>query len=287
MKQPLVSVIVPCYNQAAFLSEALESVISQTYTNWECIVVNDGSTDHTEAIVKSYIDIDFRFKYIHQDNGGVASARNTGVKYSIGEYILPLDGDDKLNEIFIEKAVQLFLENKNIQLVYPEVELFGNENRIWNLRQYNYEELLFQNMLVCTSMYRKSDFEKTSGYNPNMKNGYEDWDFWLSFINENDLVVKSDKSVLYYRIKTNSRNSIPGVEKKKLYQQIFDNHPNTYKKYTLEFNRDLIYYKHVEKDYYSQQDYVQNLERQLQSVQNSKAYRLGRLILKPFKWMKK
>ena len=78
----LVSIIVPCYNQAHFLDEALQSVLSQTYTNWECIIVNDGSPDNTENIAEKWLAVDSRFKYIKKDNGGLSSARNIGIKMS-------------------------------------------------------------------------------------------------------------------------------------------------------------------------------------------------------------
>ena len=91
-----VSVIVPVYNQGEFLSEALESVLQQTYPNWECIIVNDGSTDNSGEVAKGYVNKDDRFKYLYQDNSGVAAARNNGIRHSDGFYILPLDSDNVL-----------------------------------------------------------------------------------------------------------------------------------------------------------------------------------------------
>ena len=76
----VVSVIVPCYNQGEFLTEALESVMNQTYNEWECIVINDGSVDNTNEIANEWISRDDRFKYIEIDNGGLSNARNTGIR---------------------------------------------------------------------------------------------------------------------------------------------------------------------------------------------------------------
>ena len=91
-----VSVIVPCYNQAQYLDEALQSILNQSFTDWECIVVNDGSKDNTEFISNEWIKKDSRFKYVYQDNGGLSNARNVGIKKAEGEFILPLDADDKI-----------------------------------------------------------------------------------------------------------------------------------------------------------------------------------------------
>ena len=93
---PMVSIIVPCYNQAQFLAETLDSVLAQTHENWECIIVNDGSTDNTEFVAKEYCDRDQRFVYLKKENGGLSSARNAGLDVAKGEYVQFLDSDDIL-----------------------------------------------------------------------------------------------------------------------------------------------------------------------------------------------
>ena len=91
-----VSVIIPCYNHAKYLSCALDSVLGQSYSDWECVVVNDGSSDHTEEVCREYQKKDKRIKYHYQQNKGLAGARNTGIRQAVGEYILTLDADDYL-----------------------------------------------------------------------------------------------------------------------------------------------------------------------------------------------
>src|SRR5687768_10004937 len=91
---PLVSIIVPCFNQAEFLNETLQSVLSQTISDWECIIINDGSKDNSEEIALPWVDKDKRFKYLKQENRGVCAARNKGISEANGKYILPLDGDN-------------------------------------------------------------------------------------------------------------------------------------------------------------------------------------------------
>ena len=87
MMSELVSIIVPCYKQAHFLKDSLQSVLDQTYSHWECIIVNDGSPDDTEVIARQWCDMDSRFKYLCKENGGPSSARNAGIQISEGDFI--------------------------------------------------------------------------------------------------------------------------------------------------------------------------------------------------------
>ena len=109
---PLISVIVPCYNQAQYLDECLQPVLDQTYTDWECIIVNDGSPDHTEEVAKKWLEKDNRFRYIYKENGGLSSARNAGIREAKGEWIQFLDSDDKINTISFELLTKIIAEKK-------------------------------------------------------------------------------------------------------------------------------------------------------------------------------
>ncbi|HAO28647.1 MAG TPA: glycosyltransferase family 2 protein, partial [Chryseobacterium indologenes] len=81
---PTISIIVPCYNQAIYLDECLQSVLDQTYGNWECIIVDDGSPDNTKEVTEKWIEKDNRFIYLHKENGGLSSARNAGIEAAKG-----------------------------------------------------------------------------------------------------------------------------------------------------------------------------------------------------------
>lgn len=230
---PLVSIIVPSYNQDRYILETLNSILSQQYENWECIIVDDGSTDNTEIIVKDFIrnNNDKRFKYFKQERSGVSTARNNGIKKSSGIYTLPLDSDDKISPNYIIEAVMIFGNNKNIKLVYSEANFFGLKSGKWELPKYSYNDLLFGNMIFCSAFYRKEDFDKTNGYNSNMEKGYEDWDFWVSFLNEEDLVYRIPKVHFFYRIKKKSRNNDLDNSKEdldKMTKQIFLNNLDKY-----------------------------------------------------------
>jgi glycosyltransferase involved in cell wall biosynthesis len=104
----LVSIIIPTYNRANLIGETLDSVLAQTYTNWECIIVDDGSTDNTQEVAKKWVDKDSRFNYWYKENAGVSSARNLGFEKSYGDFIVFLDSDDILANFSLSKRVQMF-----------------------------------------------------------------------------------------------------------------------------------------------------------------------------------
>ena len=126
MKSPLISVIVPTYNAELFLDETLESVLSQTYENWECIIVNDGSTDNTEKIAKKWCERDTRFRYIYKKNGGLSSARNCGIKESKAKYIAFLDADDILTFDSLEIRINVLIK-QDVDLVATKIHRFTDK----------------------------------------------------------------------------------------------------------------------------------------------------------------
>ena len=125
---PIVSIIIPAYNSGNYLAETLGSVLSQTYSDWECIILDDGSTDNTFSIAQEYSKKDNRFYYFHQTNQGPAVARNNAIRRSIGEYILPLDADDLISNSYIEKASEYLTTHPEATLVYSKANFFGCEN---------------------------------------------------------------------------------------------------------------------------------------------------------------
>lgn len=276
MEKQLVSIIVPCYKQADYLSETLDSVSNQTYQNWECVIVNDGSPDNTEEIAKKYLDKDRRFKYIGQENKGLSSARNTGIANSEGEYILPLDADDKIGSTYLEKAIARFEEVPETKLVYCKAELFGEEYGIWNLPTYDYENIIWNNCIFCSAMYRRSDFDSIGGYKENMTHGFEDWDLWLALLKKEDIVYRIDEVLFYYRVKEVSMSTELTNFKQDTLVQLCKNHPEVYEPYK---EYVLMYHKQLDELFILHDEYKR--------VCSSHAYRLGKFLLKPFTWMRK
>ena len=200
----MITIVVPCFNQAEYLDTALESVLNQTFKDWECIIVNDGSPDNTEEIAKTWVQKDDRFKYRYQSNAGLSSARNYGIKYANGEFILPLDADDYISNEYLDKAIMEFKKNSNLKLVYCGAEKFGEESGIWKLGEFSLHNLSRTNVIFCSAIFRKSDWEKIGGYDLNLTDGWEDWDFWISLLKNGGEVIKLDFIGFFYRIKHNS-----------------------------------------------------------------------------------
>lgn len=200
----LISVIIPCYNVGPYLGETLESVLAQTYANWECVIVNDGSPDNTHEVALKWEKKDSRFIYLKLENGGVERARNKGIEIAAGEYILPLDGDDKLAPTFLEKTLQVFREQPDTMLVYSLVELFEAQEGIWELKEFSLPNLALENMIVCTALYRKKEWERTGGYDGKVKYHLEDWELWINMLKDGGKVVRINEPLFFYRIRPGS-----------------------------------------------------------------------------------
>lgn len=271
MEKGKVSIVVPCYNQAEYLPEALDSVLAQLYTNWECIIVNDGSLDDTEIIVQRYLKKDNRFKYISKKNEGLAIARNTGISHSDGEFILPLDADDLIASQYLEKAVEWFTLKPETKIVYCKADLFGVVNEPWELDEFDYDRFIWDNCIFCTAMFKRIDYDKTRGYNSNMVYGLEDWDFWLSLLDRSDIVHRIDEVLFHYRKKENSRSTeLSKSHFDEMLVQVYNNHPNIYDSY----KQYVVLYKNRIREL---SEHNHSLERTL----NSRAYRVGTALLKP------
>ena len=269
---PMISIIVPCYNQAKYMREALDSVLASTLSDWECIIVNDGSKDATIDIAREYETKDPRFIVVDIPNGGLANARNVGIRHSHGKYILPLDSDDKIGEKYLELAVAHIEKHPETKVVCCECEYFGNVNGAFTLPTYSYDQLLWQNLFVATSVYRRSDYDRTSGYNTNMKHGHEDWDFWLSLLSPNDKVYRIPDVQFYYR--KHGVSMIDGTIKRlsETNRQLVLNHLDIYSPYfgdMIAWHNELQHYKG---------SYL--------ALVKSPTYKLGNLILYPLKWIR-
>lgn len=245
--KPQISVIIPCYNQANFLPETLDSVLAQSYQNWECIIVNDGSSDNTEQIAQQYCKKDNRFKYILKANGGLSSARNVGVRSSQGVYILPLDSDDKIASWYIEKCIYILESNQNVKVCYSKQKLFGKKQAVMDFPPYTLDLLLCRNFIFCSGVYRRVDYDKTEGYRENMKFGFEDWDFWLQLLGQGGEVHKIDDIGFFYRIRSVSMaTKLNSSEKGSLMRhQIWENHKDLYATHFVD-PKECYEYKQIE-----------------------------------------
>ena len=273
MELPKISIIIPCYNAEEHLRETLDCLKKQTISDWECIVVNDGSKDNSLAIAKEFSTNDSRFRFIDKENEGPAIARNTAIATSSGKYILPLDADDLIAPTYAEKAVKYLEEHPKTKLVYCQCEFFGDKEGLWNLPNYNYNEFIYSNCIFCSCIYRRKDYDKTPGYNPNMKLMDEDWDFLLSLLGPDDEVYCIPEPLFFYRQHGITRNRSNRSETDKSHLQLMLNHPGLY-------TRDL------EKSFHFISSKSRYYEKSLNDVLNSNAYKLGTSLIKPIRWLK-
>ncbi len=264
---PLISVIVPCYNQAQYLDECLQSVLDQTYTDWECIIVNDGSPDNTEDVAKKWVEKDARFRYLFKENGGLSSARNAGIEIAKGEWTLPLDADDKIGERYLELAEKEF--EKDYTVIYCEAELFGNEIGKWHLPEFSLENLAKKNCIFCSAFYKKEDWKKVNGYDINMIYGLEDYEFWISLLKNKNTVKKLPQTLFYYRVKENSMlTSLKSERINKMFNHISKKHTDFFLEYLGSFNELFLLQENTLKKY--------------DKLLNSKKIKFLEFILKPY-----
>jgi glycosyltransferase involved in cell wall biosynthesis len=182
MSVPRVSIIVPCYNQAHLLPDAVASAIAQSFHDWELIIVDDQSPDETAQVAQALIAAHpgHAIRLLRQSNTGLAGARNAGIQAARGDIIMPLDADDCLMPDLLEQAVAVFDTHPLVGFVYGDVELFGGEvGRVVN-RPYDRGRMRFTCLLHAMSPFRRVAWEQAGGYRTSMGRGYEDWDFWLS-----------------------------------------------------------------------------------------------------------
>lgn len=235
----LVSVIMPCYNDGAYLEEALDSLRAQTWVNWELILIDDGSDQPETQKAVEKIE---QFPYVHvlrTDHIGPAGARNAGIRAARGAYILPLDADDTIDPIYMEWAAGVLTEQPRVGIVYCKADFFGERTGPWDLPAYTLRGMLQDNIIFVTAMFRKKDWETVGGFNLNMQNGMEDYDFWLSLLEHDRMVVQLPAVLFHYRIKPVSRTTRfqkSTQQVKDTYHTIYQNHRMLYEKYREEYD---------------------------------------------------
>lgn len=229
-----ISVVIPCYNQGEFLREAMQSVMFSAFDNYEIIVVNDGSTDVFTLRVFDELEKEFcenqHIVIVHQENAGVSIARNNGIRLSRGEYILPLDSDDKIRPNYLSRAADILDNYPDIGVIYPYVQIFGERYELCEFPSFDAKRLLLYNFIVACSVFRKKLWEDCGGYDPEMKLGYEDWEFWIRVMKKGGKFHLIREVMADYRFRTGSRNSACDIpeNRRKLMQYICNKHKDIY-----------------------------------------------------------
>jgi len=207
-KLPLISILVCNYNYDRYISETLESILAQDYQNLEIIVIDDGSQDKSVEVIEKYSKDNPEAKIISkykQKNQGLCFARNDAIELATGEYILFLDSDDTIPVDYISK-MYAHAKKQGADVVYGDVNKFGDERGTTNYPKYNPDELLLHNYINIASLIKKSKlgahrFDLVLNHKP-----LEDYDFWLGLSLMGLKFVKLDDTYLNYRVQNKSRN---------------------------------------------------------------------------------
>lgn len=240
---PKVSVIVPSYNLGVYLGETLQSVAAQSFTDWECLVVENGSSDHSLALAQSFAARDHRFRVEEWTaERGVASARNRGLTLARGRYVLFLDADDLLAPHYMAEAVAAFEADPALTLVYGRACRFGTQTS-WDLPSFSMETMLASNCLYISCFFPR---DLAPSFDTAFSEGFEDWDFWLSLLEtvETPQVHQLPSLCFHYRTRRHSRNSgVTDEALRGIRRRLWEKHRTLYARYfcdplqTVEYRR--------------------------------------------------
>lgn len=264
---PKISIIIPCFNMGKYLQETIDSVVSYPNPNdYELIIVNDGSTDPQTLELLKKIEQQ-GFYVLNQINMGLGAARNNGIKLAKGDYILPLDADNRIRHIYISESINIFEKDNNIDIIYGNHYRFEEEDRVMITPDFNFTRLCNINFIDACAVFRKSIWEKVNGFDEKMPiMGFEDWDFWLRCALQGANFYHLNEVTFDYRVRKNSMIT------------------ETYDKYDIILGymmdkKELSIMKPV-KEVYIEANNAKHLR-------NSMEYRIGKLFLKPIRIFQK
>jgi len=214
-KSPLISVIIPCYNHGLYVNEAIDSIIQCNRSDYEIIIIDDGSTD--SFTIDRLSELESKgFTVLKQTNLGVAAARNKGISLSKGEYILPLDADNIITPKLLTDAVGLMEANPDIAVVYSDRKLFGEKRGVIRTGPFDLSKILYENYIDTCAVYRREVWLQNGGYDENIPApGLEDWEFWISAASFGFKFTYLPEPLFYYRVRNNSLiHQLSGTKKR-------------------------------------------------------------------------
>ncbi len=178
---PRISVLIPCFNHGNFVDEAIGSVAAQTYSDWEIIVVDDGSTDPSTVKRLQALQTP-RTTVLRTENRGLPAARNLAARHAAGTLFCSLDADDRLSATWFEKSVSVLDTQPDVAFVSHWLQAFGDENWTWTPTSCDLPALLARNTVNGAALLRRDAFAAVGGYDESMRDGCEDWDLWLRLV---------------------------------------------------------------------------------------------------------
>lgn len=195
---PTVSVVVPCYNGGRFLPQLLDSLARQTFRDFEIVIVDDGSTE--EATRQALAKLDASIRVIHQDNKGLSAARNAGIAQARADLVMPLDCDDMIEPPFLAEAMALMrAAPSDVAMVLCHKRLAGAASGLLE-RHFNRFDLLFANPIPSGLLLRKASWLAVGGYDENMREGYEDWEFYVRLMLNGYRGITIPKPYMIYHV---------------------------------------------------------------------------------------
>jgi teichuronic acid biosynthesis glycosyltransferase TuaG len=231
---PEVSVIMPAFNASDYIRESIDSVIEQTFTNWELLVIDDGSTDGTSDLIKDYCNQDQRIKYFHQENGKQGKARNLGISYANGKYIAFLDADD----LWIPEKLEIQLQQikeKNVDLVFSDSYIFHNENSVDRSSRMNVSNVTLKGNValemflqanripILTVLAEKDKVLLVDSFSEKLGiQNAEDYHLWLKMLIGGCVFYGSNKTLASYRIHGKSSTSNDKLASNQILEVFFD-----------------------------------------------------------------
>jgi glycosyltransferase involved in cell wall biosynthesis len=226
MADALVSIVIPAYNPATYLLQAIASASAQRHRRTEIILVNDGSNKpESLAILEQASRL--VSTYIEQPNRGLGAARNAGFRAARGEYVVPLDADDLMDPAYITQCIAAF--SPDVGFVYTDYLVFGNQNYRQDIPDYNLHQLLDRNFLTYAALIHKSGWEEAAGYDERMLAGYEDWEFWLRLGSLGRFGKHVAQPLFRYRRRGHSLFDTARARHEELVAYIQSRHPELYR----------------------------------------------------------
>ncbi|MDR2075668.1 MAG: glycosyltransferase family 2 protein [Desulfovibrio sp.] len=236
---PRVSVVIPCYNDGKYLPEAVASVKAQTYPELEIVIVDDHSTaQDTQDILSAMKQAGCTVLTAPEGKKGAAAARNAGIARATGDFILPLDADDKIDPTYIDKAVAAFKADPALVICGCGVRFFGLRGHAFAQPPLTLTALILEDYkLVASCLYRKSDWERVGGYDESLALGKEDMIFWLDLLEAGGGVAVLPEELFFYRIRPRSITAeVRGAptEREKL-TAMYQARPELFHRHTIDF----------------------------------------------------
>jgi glycosyltransferase involved in cell wall biosynthesis len=229
---PTVSVVIPCYNLGEYLDEAVESVLAQTYQDFEILIVDDGSTDErTRTVVANYSRS--RTRVIRTDNRGLSAAKNMGAAQTTGKYLCMLDADDRLDPRYMALSVAALDQDETLAFASHWLRTFGEEEKDWTPAACDFPALLDLNTVNGAALVRREALNAVGGFDESMREGCEDWDFWISLVARGYRGRIIPEVLFHYRRRPDSmsRTMMTGDRHVRLYGYLAHKHRDAFQRH--------------------------------------------------------